>query len=73
MLAAAAAAIAGASPGAAPAPPVKATVRATATVRIISGTTISWGTSSSDVPRSRLTQVRDASGAPQSIRLIEFE
>ena len=70
---AAAAAIAIPSPDAAPAPPVRATVRATASVRILSGTAISWGTASSDVPKIRVTQVRDAAGAVQPIRLIEFE
>ncbi len=68
-----AAAIAVPAPEAAPAPPVRATVRATASVRIISGVTIAWGTASSDVPKLRVTKVRDATGAAQPIRLIEFE
>jgi len=70
---AAAAAIAVPSPDPAPAPPIRATVRATASVRVLSGVTISWGTASGDLPKMRVAQVRDASGAAQPIRLIEFE
>lgn len=73
LMLAAAAAIAVSSPDAGPSAPVKATVRATASVRIVSGTTISWGTASNDLPRMRLTRVRDAAGTTQPIRLIEFE
>lgn len=73
MLAAAVASIAVAAPDAAPAPPVRATVRATASVRILSGVAINWGSASSDLPKVRLTQVRDTTGAAQPIRLIEFE
>lgn len=69
----AAAIIAVPAPDASPAPPVRATVRATASVRILPGVTISWVTASSDLPKMRLTQVRDATGATQPIRLIEFE
>lgn len=70
---AATAVISGSSPNAAPPRPVSATVRATASIRIISGATISWGTASSELPKMRLSQVRDATGAAQPIKLIEFE
>ena len=61
------------APASAPARPVGATVRATASVRIISGASISWGKASADQPKIRLTQVRGAAGDSQPIRLVEFE
>ena len=69
----AAAAIAASAPGIAPARPASATVRATASVRIISGASIHWDRASGDLPRMRVTQLRSASGERQPIRLIEFE
>ena len=73
MLAAAAAAIAVSSPDIAAARPAGASVRATASVRILSSVTISWGATAKDLPKMRLTRLRDASGAEQPIQLIEFE
>lgn len=73
MLLFAAALIAASTPDAVAPRPVGASVRATASVRIISGTTISWNDISGEQPRMRLTQVRDATGTAQPIRLIEFE
>jgi hypothetical protein len=73
LAAAAAAAIAVPAPDAADRRPAGATVRATASVRIISGATISWSAASNGQPRLRLSQVRDASGTVQPIRLVEFE
>jgi len=73
LMLAAAAVLAVSTPDVAPARPVSATVRATASVRIISGTTISWSAASIEQPRMRLTQVRDSSGAAQPIHLIEFQ
>ena len=73
MILLAAAAIAATAPATAPARPVGATARATASVRIISGASISWGKASADQPKIRLTQVRGAAGDSQPIRLVEFE
>lgn len=73
LMLAAAAVIAVSASDAPPARAVSATVRATASVRILSGATISWSGASSEQPTMRLTQIRDASGAVQPIRLIEFE
>lgn len=70
---AATAAIAASSPETAPARPVSATVRATASVRILSGVSIRWGAASSELPKMHLSQMRDASGAAQPIHLVEFE
>ena len=77
MILLAAAAIASSAPAAGPATeaarPVGATARATATVRIISGASISWGKASADQPKIRLTQLRGGAGDSQPIRLVEFE
>lgn len=73
LMLAAAAAIAVSTTAAAPAPAAGATVRATASVRILTGTTINWSSNSSELPRIRQAQIRDASGAAQTIRLVEFE
>ena len=72
MLAAAAAIVA--SPTEAPQPrPASALVQATASVRILSSVTIRWNETSADLPRLRLTLIRDANGGLKPIRLIEFE
>jgi hypothetical protein len=77
MILLAAAAIAASAPApapqTAPAQPVAATIRATASVRIISGTSISWAHGSADQPKIRLTQLRGSAGDSQPVRLIEFE
>ena len=70
---AAAAAIAVSPPGAGEARSASATVRATASVRILSGVSIRWGSTSSELPKLRLSHIRGVSGPPQPIRLVEFE
>ena len=74
MLMLAAAAAIALSPTEAPQPRTAgASVRATASVRILSSATIRWNETSADLPRLRLTQIRDASGSLKPISLIEFE
>lgn len=60
-------------PAAAPTRPASATVRATASVRILNGASISWGQVSADLPKIRVARLRGADGGTQPIRLIEFE
>lgn len=62
-----------ATPGPAPSRTASATVRATASVRILNGTNIHWGQMSPGLPKVRVTRLRGADGGAQSIRLIEFE
>lgn len=77
MLLLAAVAIAASAPQAAPVPPpartASATVRGTASVRILNGASISWGQMSPDLPKVRVTRLRGADGGAQPVRLIEFE
>ena len=76
MLLLAAATLAASSPQtvtAAPSRPVSAAVRATASVRILNGVSISWGQVSGDLPKIRVARLRGADGGTQPIRLIEFE
>ena len=72
LLLAAAALAATASPNGTP-PAAGATVRATASVRILSSATIRFDHLEAGLPRLRLSQVRTADGERQPIRLIEFE
>ena len=76
MLLLASAALAASAPQtvpAAPSRPASATVRATASVRILNGASISWGQVSADLPKIRVARLRGADGGTQPIRLIEFE
>ncbi len=68
-----AAAIAAPPPDTAGTRPAGATVRATASIRILSGASISWRAPSAGLPVLRSSMVRAADGRAQSIRLIEFE
>lgn len=73
MLTLAAAVIAASAPAAAAPRPAGATVRATASVRIISGATIHWSQTSGELPPLRVIQLREVGGERQPIHLIEFE
>jgi hypothetical protein len=73
MLLLAAAALAASTVPDGPVRPPGATVRATASVRILSSATIRFDEPGAGLPRIRLSQLRGPAGELQPIRLIEFE